>query len=186
MCSLLLKFANDSDFVFPSSHHNHHLYQISDSETPSCCSFLHHRSPLPQPPTAPTCSHPTLTPLQDASSGGGEMGAAAGAEPAASMPVPLEAAAKPEVAPDSLDFSCLGEFSLRILCSIHPRPHAGFVKAVLSVHIRHISFIDWLWIIMLLRHCHHNFSLYCLFVAASSSSASSTSLDFLELLLRRC
>jgi hypothetical protein len=139
-CSLVLKFANNSD-LFSLLDHNHHLYQLSDSETPSCCSFLHRRSPFPQPPTALTCPHPILTPLLDVSSGCEEMRAAAGAEPTASMPVaPLAAAAMPEVAPDSLDFLDIGGVFASYSISIHSPPHAGFVKALLPVRLRLISF----------------------------------------------
>ena len=63
------------------------------------------------------------------------MKAAAGAEQAASMPVPLAAAATLEVAPDSIDF-----FDIGAVFAIHSPPHAGFVKALLPVRLRLISF----------------------------------------------
>ena len=69
------------------------------------------------------------------------MRAAAGAEPAASMPVaPLAAAATPEVAPDFVDFLDIGGVFASYSCSILSPPHAGFVKALLPVRLRLISF----------------------------------------------
>jgi hypothetical protein len=72
-----------------------------------CVSVSVCRSPFPQLPTAPMCSHRSLKPPQDTCCGGEEIEVAAGAEPAAmsSAPAAVSDGARAATAPSEASYS---------------------------------------------------------------------------------